>query len=210
MKINTRILAGGVIALLLAVTGLLYATSDRLDTAARAAGDGREATLHAYRIAQALKSLSNGYELAMNEYYSTVLEYPIYRQKAADHQAAIAQELAALAKLGNIDTAPAAELARAFKEMETYRIALEAALSPDEKDWDAAREALFKVNVVSVRAIQQADILARVADERARSLDRNWQAHQADALTLLRVAMAAALVAGIALALACLGRRAAS
>jgi hypothetical protein len=195
MKSSIRVIAMmGVIFVLIAAS-LIHASSDRLGMASTAAGEAREATLHSYRIAQSLKSLSNGYELAMNEYYSTVLEFHVYRQKAADHQAAIERELTALAKLGTGDATAVAKLTRAFQEMEAFRAALEGALSSADKDWDGAREALFKLNVVSVRAIQQADILARIADERAVALDRDWQELQSEALTMLRVAMAVVLAA---------------
>lgn len=195
MKSSIRVIAVAGIILVLIAAGLIHASSDRLDMAGTAAGEGREATLHSYRIAQSLKSLSNGYELAMNEYYSTVLAFDVYRQKAADHQAAIERDLTALKQLRAGDANAVTELTRAFKEMETFRIALEGALSSVDKDWDGAREALFKLNVVSVRAIQQADNLARIADERAVALDRDWQEHQSKALTMLRVAMAATLAA---------------
>lgn len=200
MNLGIRTMAVVAAVLTLVAAGLVYSASDRLSLAGKAAGEARSATLHAYRIAQALKSLANGYELAMNEYYSTVLEFPAYRQKAADHQAAIQRELAMLGKLGAGDAGAVAELNRAFKEMESFRAALESALSAADRDWDGAREALFKLNVVSVRAIQQADILARIADERAVALDKGWLDHQAQALTMLRGAMLAALAAGLLIA----------
>lgn len=206
MKLNSRIVAVAGTLLAVAAAVLIQSASERLGSASAAASEAREATLHSYRIAQSLKSLSNGYELAMNEYYSTVLEFPVYRQKAAEHQAAIERELATLQQLRASDANAVAELTRAFKEMETFRIALEGALSAADKDWDGAREALFKVNVVSVRAIQQADVLARVADERAMTLDRDWQDHQSKALGMLRLAMAAAIAAAVLTGL-CLWRR---
>jgi hypothetical protein len=199
MKLNIRSVAVVSAVLVLVVAGLVYTATERLGMAGKEAGEARAATLQSYRIAQALKSLANGYELAMNEYYSTVLEFQVYRQKAADHHAAIERELATLAKLGAGDANAVAELNRAFKEMESFRIALETALSAENKDWDGAREALFKLNVVSVRAIRQADILARIASERAVALDQSWLEHQARALPALHGAMGTALVAGVLL-----------
>lgn len=195
MRFSIRTMGGIGAVILLAVAGLLYSASDRLGMVGHAVGESREATLHAYRIAQSLKSLANGYELAMNEYYSTVLEYPVYRQKVATHQAAIETELAALAKVQGGDAGAVAGLHGAFKELETFRAALEGALAGEDKDWDGAREALFKVNVVSVRGIQQADLLARIANERAVALDATWQEHQARALTTMRIALVLALAA---------------
>lgn len=197
MKLSISTMAALIAIVVLIAAGLMYSASDRLSMAGKAAAGAREATLHSYRIAQALKSLANGYELAVNEYYSTVLELPVYQRKVADHQSAIERELAMLAKLGTGDAYAVAELNRAFNEMKTFRIELEGALSATQKDWDGAREALFKLNVVSVRAIQQADILARIADERAVALDHGWQEHQSQALAVLRYAIATALVAAI-------------
>jgi hypothetical protein len=197
MGFGVRTLGAAGAIIVLAVAGLLYSASDRMSMAGRAAADSREATLQAYRIAQSLKSLANGYELAMNEYYSTVLEFSGYQKKATEQKAAIDRELAALATLKDGDTTGGAELNRSFREMETYRLALESAMSGADKDWDGAREALYKLNLLSVRTIQQADTLARVADERAQALDKDWLAHQSQALDSLRVAMVLALATAV-------------
>ena len=197
MKLCIRTVAAtGAVATLIAA-GLMYSASDRVSMAGKAAGEARVATLHSYRIAQSLKSLANGYELAMNEYYSTVLDFPVYQKKAAEQKAAIDRELSTLASLKDGDVNTVAELNGAFREMETYRLALERALSGTDKDWDGAREALYKLNVLSVRTIQQADTLARIADERAVALDKGWMDHQSQALITLRIAMALAIAAAI-------------
>lgn len=70
-----------------------------------------------------------------------------------------------------------------------------------DKDWDRAREALFKINVLSTQAIYQADLLGQSASERATALDISGQAHQAQALLLLRIAALLALVTGGAMLL---------
>lgn len=197
MKISIRTVATVSTIIVFVAVGLIYAANDRLSIATKEASGAREATLYSYRIAQSLKSLASGYELAMNEYYSTVLEYPAYQEKTTAHQAAIKRELAMLAKLGAGDANASAELYRAFNDMESFRIALEKSLSAVDKDWDGAREALFKLNVVSVRAIQQADILARVADERVVAMDQGWLEHQSQAQAVLQGSMAAALTAAM-------------
>ena len=61
--------------ILLAVAGLVYAAGERLNLAGESSAEALESTLRGHRIAHALKSLASGYELAMNEYYSTVLEF---------------------------------------------------------------------------------------------------------------------------------------
>lgn len=204
MKLHLRATAAVAIIILLAVAGLVYTANERISQASASTAEALESTLRGHRTAQTLKSLASGYELAMNEYYSTVLDFPVYRRKTAEHQSAISQELATLEKLKGGDAQATAELGRAFKEMETYRLALEAALAADDKDWDAAREALFKINVVSVRAIQQTDVLSRVASERATALDRDWQSHQAQAATSLHIAMGATLLGALLIGLVCL------
>ena len=202
MKLNTRLTAAIGAAILLAIAGITHYSDQQTTMARDAANESRGATLQGFRVAHSLKSLANGYELAMNEYYSTVLDFPTYRKKAADHQAAIQRELATLTGLRTGAPESADALNQAFKEMETYRMALEAALAPSDKDWDAAREALFKLNVVSVRAIQQADTLATVAGERATALDADLQASQGVQQNLALVNKALAF-AGLALMLLC-------
>lgn len=201
MKLYMRTVGVVITVTLLITAGLLFHTGDNLNMASKVAGGAREATLHSYRIAQALKSLSSGYELAVNEYYSTVLDFPVYQRKATEHQAAIERELLTLEKLGTGDAKAVAEMKRAFSEMQVFRKAVETALSAKEKDWDGAREALFKLNLVSIYAIQQADTLSHIAEENAASLDQSWQMQQTQALSLLRSAMLAVLVAAMMVAM---------
>lgn len=165
--------------------------------AGKKGGDAREATFQSYRIAQSLKSLAAGYELTMNEFYSTVLEFPAYQKKSAAQKTAIERELAALATLQEGGAATAAELTRLYKEMDSFRLGLEGAMTSADKDWDRAREALFKLNVLSVQAIHQADLLGQGADERATAMDMGWQAHQSQALLLLRIAAILSVVTGV-------------
>ena len=79
--------------------------------------------------------------------------------------------------------------------MDGFRAELEQALVADETDWDAAREALFKLNVLSVQAIQQADFLGQSASQRAATLDLDWQAQRGQAVLWQRIATGLALLA---------------
>ena len=184
-----------VIALIAAASS--YWAGEQINRADKTAGDARTATFTSYRIAQSLKAMAAGHELTMNEFYSTVLTFPTYQKKATAQKSAIELELAALAGLREGDEATAAELARLFKEMDGFRLDLEGAMTGDETDWDAAREALFKLNVLSVQAIQQADFLAQSASQRASALDSGWQAQQTGAMLWLHITTALALLAGI-------------
>lgn len=196
MKLGIRTGATVVAVIAMAAASLVYVAGDRLGMAGRAATDAREATLHTYRVAQALKSLVHGYELAINEYYSTALRLPAYQKKAGEFKAAIDSELATLEKLNTGDVRAIAELKVALGEIEVLRLELEGALSEEDKDWDLAREALYKLTVVSVSATQPSELIARVAGERAVAMDAAWQDHQSQALREMQIAMMLALVAG--------------
>ena len=186
-----------VVALL--VAGLSFWAGQQISVAGKTADAAREATFQSYRIAQSLKALAAGYELTMNEFYSTVLTYPVYQKKSAAQKAAIELELAALNNLHEGDTATVAVLSQRFKQMEGFRQELDGAMTSDEKDWDRAREALFKLNVLSVQVIQQADFLGNSASERATALDARWQAQQSQAILLLNVTTALAVLVGVML-----------
>lgn len=183
----------------LVVAGLSFWAGQQISMAGKTADAAREATFKSYRISQSLKALAAGYELTMNEFYSTVLAYPAYQKKSASQKAAIELELAALDALHEGDTATVAELTQRFKQMEGFRQELDGAMTSEEQDWDRAREALFKLNVLSVQAIQQADFLGRSASERAMSLDISWQAQQSQSILLLRTTTALAVLVGVML-----------
>lgn len=197
MKLGFRTGATLVAIIVLAAGSMVYLASDRVSMAGKAAADAREATFHTYRVAQSLKSLVHGYELAINEYYSTALKLPAYQKKAAEFKAAIDSELATLEKLNTGDVRAVAELKAALGEIEVLRLELEGALSEENKNWDLAREALYKLTVVSVSAIQPSDLIARVAGERAVAMDAAWRNHQSQALREMQIAMMLALAAGI-------------
>lgn len=195
MKLCMRTLAGISLILALIIAGMVYLASDRLRASGQASQAAMLASLDAYRHAQSLKAHAASYELTMNEFYSTVLEFPVYRKKFTEQKAAIDDELAMLGTTE--DSARAVkELRRTYQDMDTFRMALEAALTAGDKDWDGAREALFKLNVLSVQAIRQADLLAQLSREQAARLEQNWQAGLAQSLPMLYLATAlSALIA---------------
>jgi hypothetical protein len=199
MKFGLRTVAGVAALLILAVASLTYFTGDHLNLARKGAGEARNAVLQSYRIAQSVKALTAGYELTMNEYYSTVLEFPAYQKKSGDQKRAIEQALDELAKLPDGNAQVSAEFAHLYREFDAYRLSLERALGTPEKDWDQAREALYKMNLLSVQAIHRADTLGQFASELAASLENSWQSQQAQALQLLQIAMLIAAVTGLVL-----------
>ena len=197
MKLGIRAGAAVVAAILMTAVALVHLASGRMGMAGEAAAQARSATLHTYRAAQSIKSLIHGYELTINEYYSTVLELPEYRQKIVGLKAKIDGELQALTKQNTSPAQAVVQLDEAFGQIEALRLELEGALDGENKDWDLAREALYKLNLVSLQAVQSPDIIARVAEERAAEMDAAWQDHQSRALWQMRLAMMLVLVAGI-------------
>lgn len=197
MKFSFRTLSTLAALIALIAAGLSYWAGEQISMAAKDGSETRDATFKSYRIAQSLKSLAAGYELTMNEFYSTVLEFPAYQKKSSDQKKSIDLELAALSTHQEGEAATAAELTRLYKEMDSFRLSLEGAMTSADKDWDRAREALFKLNVLSVQAIYQADLLGQSASERAAALDMRGQANQSQAILLLRIAAILALVAGV-------------
>lgn len=196
MKPGIRSFSVLIAILALIMAALSFWTGQQISMMGKTADAARQATFNSYRIAQSLKALAAGYELTMNEFYSTVLTFPVYQEKSAAQKIAIESELAALEGLHQGDTATVAELTQRFREMENYRQELNSALTRDEQDWDRAREALYKLNVLSVQAIQQADFLGRSASERASALDSRWQAQQSQSIRWLNVITALAVLVG--------------
>ena len=199
MKLGIRFFSTSATLIALIVASLSFCSGQQISMAGKTADAAREATFKSYRISQSLKALAAGYELTMNELYSTTLAFPVYQKKSAAQKVAIERELAALHDLHEGDTAAVAELTQRFREMERFRQELERAMTRDEQDWDRAREALFKLNVLSVQAIQQADFLGISASERATALDTRWQAQQSQSIRLLNITTALAVLVGVLL-----------
>ncbi len=197
MKLGIRTGAVIIAGVMSVAVGLAYWASDRVHTAGMSTLESRGAMLQTYRIAQSLKSLIHGYELTINEYYSTVLEYSNYQKKAGEYKESIDSELAALEKLETGDATAVGDLKTALNEIEGLRLELEAALNRPDKNWDLAREALFKLNVVSVRAVQPAERIANIAGEHALAEDSALRQYQSQALQALRLVMALLVLAGV-------------
>ena len=195
MKLGNRTLFILTALTALVAAGSSFWSGEEFARAGQSAEDARTATFQTYRVTQSLKALTAGYELTMNEFYSTVLKFPAYQKKADAQQAAIASELSTLAALQTGDQAAVSTLTTHLKGMARFRADLEKSLISGEEDWDAAREALFKLNVLSVQAIQQADFLGESASQRAALLDQDWQARRAEATQWQRVATGLVLLA---------------
>lgn len=202
MKLGIR--TGGVVValIMLAAAGLTYSASERIYQAGMSASQARGATLQTYRIAQSIKSLVYGYQLTINEYYSTVLEYSDYQKKSSQQKEAIDKEMAALEKLETGDATAVGDLKTALQEIEGLRLELESALAGPDKNWDLAREALYKLNVVSVRAVQPADRIARIAGESSETMGATWEGQQSQGLVVLRIVMPLLLLTAIFAAVA--------
>lgn len=202
MKIGNRIIAFIAAIIVLAVAGLSYSAGAQMRVADAGEQNAREASLHSYRLAQSLKALTAGYELTLNEFYSTVLEFPAYEKKSGEQKAAIERELAALSALHDADPKTITEIRQLYKDIDHYRLGLEKALTATSgQDWDRAREALYKINVLSVQAIHSADEIGKIANDRAVTLDKRWQADGSLALMLLRIATGLAVLAAVVLLL---------
>jgi len=112
-----------------------------------------------------------------------------------------------LSTLPDSDAKAIADIRKLYKDIDTYRLDLEKALNaPAGQDWERAREALYKMNVLSVQAIHRADEIGKFANDRAITLDKRWQADGSQALFLLRAAMILALVAAAVLLIGALLR----
>lgn len=207
MKIGNRALAIIAALIVLAVAGLAYSAGGQMRVADAGAQSAREASLHAYRAAQSLKALTAGYELTLNEFYSTVLEFSAYTKKSGEQKAAIDRELTTLGSLPDADPKAIAQIRQLYRDIDNYRLDLEKALTADGgPDWDRAREALYKMNVLSVQAIHRADEIGKFANDRALALDKRWQADGSQALMLLRIATGLAVLAALVLLLGALLR----
>lgn len=182
--------------------GLVYQAKGHLNMADKAASEAREATFHTYRIAQTIKTLIHGYELSINEYYSTALKFPDYQKKSAEFKQAIQSEMSDLERLKTGDAKTMADLKAALDEIEGMRVELEGALASENRDWDLAREALYKLTVVSVRVAQPSEQLASFAAEQAVALDAVWRDQQSQAQMKMRIALILALIVGVLVGLA--------
>ena len=205
MNLGNRTIAFIAALIVLAVAGLAYSAGGQMRVADAGAQTAREASLHAYRAAQSLKALTAGYELTLNEFYSTVLEFSAYEKKSGEQKAAIERELSSLATLPDAEPKAIAQIRQLYKEIDNYRLDLEKALTAaGGQDWDRAREALYKMNVLSVQAIHRADEIGKFANDRALALDKRWQADGSQALTLLHIATGLAVLAALVLLLGAL------
>lgn len=207
MKIGSRTIAFIAAIIVLAVAGLSYSAGGQMRVADAGAQSAREASLHAYRVAQSLKALTAGYELTLNEFYSTVLEFSAYEKKSGEQRASIERELSTLSTLPDTDPKAITQIRQLYKDIDNYRLDLEQALNATGgQDWDRAREALYKMNVLSVQAIHRADEIGKFANDRAVTLDKRWQADGSQALMLLRIATGLAVLAAVVLLLGALLR----
>lgn len=189
---------GIAIALLaLASAVLVFLATERIGQAAKSADQSREATFQTYRLAQSIKARIQAYELTINEYYSTALDLQEYQSRTQAIRKDIEREVNELAQLETGNAVAATDLKAALHEIESMRQELETALSGEHKDWDQAREVLYKLNVVSERAAQPSDVIAEAASKQSLDQGEVWRMQQSQARLELYIAMVLALVSGV-------------
>ena len=147
---------------ILAITLMAQSRLNSLDKATtELTGTNRDASLLALR----LQALTVNFELTLNEYYSTVIEEKRYLEKSSNQRQAIDAELTRLNALRESEYTQASnELKNLMRDIENYRIQLDKAMVASDRDWDAAREALFKINILSTQAINLASEIAKFSE----------------------------------------------
>jgi hypothetical protein len=186
------------VAIILLVAGLCFAALQKPDLAAKSSEEISLTSLESNRLVHRLQSLTIAYELTINEYYSTVINLARYKEKSSALRLAIDSELAKLAKLpgsGNINAAK--EIQRLTAEIDTFRISFDRALDENNQDWDAARESLFKINILSAQAIELAAKLAESSKERTILLNETLHGYHQNIMMILIAAIASTLLLGI-------------
>ena len=157
-------------------------------------GELYRASHAATRLSLDLKAQTTAYELVLNEYYATVIDTERYRQKATAIRQAIEHTLDGLKNLGNQDyTLAEKELGNLLREIDQQRPPLENALQENQRDWEKAREMLFKINITSAQVIELASKTALSATEKADLLAKQQQTQQYQLnLALIAIALLAA------------------
>lgn len=158
----------------LAVLILAGLTWRNLDEASSQNASLRKTAQSASQLTYRLQALTTAYELTLNEYYSTVIDETRYREKVVQLLHAIESDIARLAKLdARENQLTSNELTQQLAEMEKRRTQLNQAMLEPTRDWDVAREALFKINILSTQAIETAAKAASASDEKIQMLDQN-------------------------------------
>lgn len=142
-----------------------------------------------------LQALTIDFELTLNEYYSTVIDQRLYLDKSASLRRSIDADLVRLNTLPEREyTLASEELKQLMNEIEKYRSLLDKAMGVSDRDWDAAREALFKINILSIQAIKVASETAKFSEKRGENLSSTVFAEQQDIQLLLYAAIILALM----------------
>jgi len=177
---------------ILAITLIAQNRLNSLDMAATAlTSSNRNASLLLLR----LQALTVNYELTLNEYYSTVIEEKRYLEKSSNLRQAIDTELTRLSALREREYTQASnELRNLMDNIEKHRSQLDEAMLANNRDWDAAREALFKINILSTQAINIASEIAKFSEARGEQLGSTVLAEQKGIQILFYWSIAIALI----------------
>lgn len=195
MTNQTRILPSSQLLLALFTLSLVMFAWQSIGQATQHADDLRHSPRVAVQLSYRLQSLTTAYELALNEYYSTVIDEARYRSKIQALQQSIDSDIATLGSLSKIEYAAAGhEIRRSMSEIEKFRQRLDKALQDGSRDWDAAREALFKINILSTQAIEIASRIAKASVEHDNALEASIAYRQQQARWML---VAAAIASGL-------------
>jgi hypothetical protein len=195
MTTQIRILSSAQLLLGLLVLSLSMFALQNIGQATQHADELRHSPRIAVQLSYRLQSLTTAYELVLNEYYSTVIDETRYRTKLGSLQLSIDSDIATLGALSKPEYAAAGhEIRRSIGDIEKYRQLLDKAMQEGSRDWDAAREALFKVNILSTQAIEVASRLAKASTEHGTALETSIAQLQQQAQWFM---IAAAIAAGL-------------
>lgn len=195
MTTQTRILPSVQLLLVLLILSLSMFALQNIGQATQHADELRHSPRIAVQLSYRLQSLTTAYELVLNEYYSTVIDEKRYHTKVSTLQQLIDGDVATLGALSKPEYAAAGhEIRRSLGEIEKFRQRLDKAMQEGSRDWDAAREALFKVNILSTQAIEVASRVAKASAEHGTALETSIAQLQQQAKWFM---IAAAIMAGL-------------
>ena len=150
----------------------------------------KQAPRTALQISYRLQAQTVAYELALNEYYSTVIDKGRYQEKVRLIQQAIEADLGQLVALPGPEYLQRGKrIQEIINEAEKFRRALDQALDERQRDWDAAREALYKINILSTQAIEVAVQLTQAASEQEAGIESMLAQQHRQSLNMLAIAL---------------------
>lgn len=185
------------VALLLsfAILAITLIAQSRLNSLDKVATELTSTNRNASLLVLRLQALTVNFELTLNEYYATVIDEKRYLEKSLNLRQAIDTELSRLSALPELDYTQASnELKNLMSDIEKHRSQLDKAMVASDRDWDAAREALFKINILSTQAIKIASEITKSSEARGEQLGLTVLAEQQGIQMLLYWSAVIALI----------------